>query len=495
MFSVSEFIHDYDSPFRHRAETSSDYGVTVNGRKAAVYTCRISEYPFNRVWPGFQRPVNQSEICSFVNITGSGKLDFNVRISNPSGEVVVKPRSKAVKTEKTENGVRFTLSENGNYVLFNGSYHRCLYIFYSKEIPCENESDATYYFGAGVHFAGKITLHDNESVYIDKNALVYGNIYAENAKNLRIFGNGVLDGSGEERFDKSCYENYTNGNVKFYDCENVKIEGVLLKNSAIWCVNLFHCFSVDIEDVKIFGQWRYNTDGIDVVNCSGVKIRNAFVHSFDDAIAVKGIERYKYRNVKDISVENCVLWCDWGKTLEIGLETRCDEISDVTFINCDVIRGGNTVCDIQNGDYAFVHNIKFENIRVDVEKYYTPEEIQTSDDARYQSENRTAVTNLFSLSNRQFISDEWEIEASEKSLLPEKAATATDVSIKNASVYIDERIEKTDGRYNVPIVIRSVLKGKYNGSVTVENFTVNGTKINAENAVIDVNGITEFVIK
>ena len=32
------------------------------------------------------------------------------------------------------------------------------------------------------------------------------------------------------------------GNVKFYNCSNLKMEGILMRDSAIWCVNLFHCF-------------------------------------------------------------------------------------------------------------------------------------------------------------------------------------------------------------------------------------------------------------
>ena len=63
-----------------------------------------------------------------------------------------------------------------------------------------------------------------------------------------------------------CYENYTNGNLKFYDCKDVTVEGVLLRDSAIWCVNLFHCENVLIDNIKVFGQWKYNTDGLDIVN-------------------------------------------------------------------------------------------------------------------------------------------------------------------------------------------------------------------------------------
>lgn len=60
-------------------------------------------------------------------------------------------------------------------------------------------------------------------------------------------------------------------------------------------VSLFHCFNVKIEDIKVFRQWRYNADGIDIVNPQNINIENSFIHSFDDTISVKGIDGYIYR--------------------------------------------------------------------------------------------------------------------------------------------------------------------------------------------------------
>jgi hypothetical protein len=57
--------------------------------------------------------------------------------------------------------------------------------------------------------------------------------------------------------------------------------------------------------------------------------------------------------------------------LEIGYETRCDEISNIVFENCDVIRSefegyqsGGTFT-IHNGDRAHIRNVRYENIRVE----------------------------------------------------------------------------------------------------------------------------------
>ena len=131
-----------------------------------------------------------------------------------------------------------------------------------------------------------------------------------------------------------------------------------------------------LDGINVFGQWRYNTDGIDIVNSKRITVKNAFVHSFDDTITIKGIDRYAFENCTDITAENCVLWCDWGRTLEIGFETECREYRDITFRNCDVLRGAYAVCDIQNGDRAEVYNVTFEDIRIELEEFYTPEVLQ-----------------------------------------------------------------------------------------------------------------------
>lgn len=500
MFAFSEFKHDYTkSVFKHFEPISEDYRVFVNGQEIPVYSCRISKYPMNREWPGFQRPIDQTELASFVNIVSDEQLHIEVIAARPHKRVMIKPYSKKIAHEEIDGKISFVLQEHGQFVLETDSYHHCLYIFNSRPIVCPDKAAVTYYFGPGVHMPGKITLKDNESVYVDKDALVFGCIYAENAKNIRVLGNGLFDDTGEGRIDGNCYENFTNGNVKFYDCENIKVEGVLFRNSAIWCINLFHCFHVDIDDIKVFGQWRYNTDGVDIVNSQDITVKNSFLHSFDDTVTIKGIDRYAETNNENILTENCVLWCDWGKACEIGIETACRVYKNITFRNCDILRGGDSVLDIQNGDCAEISDILFENINVEYNAFDTPQLHQKSDNDVYNLQDGISIPHLIKIANHRFRSKEnlenWGVPMGtvpDIDLNGIQCGGVHDVTYKNINVFYDKDIPLVDGKYNVPISMKSVLDGVQYYNIRILGITINGVEIGRGNAVILAEDVKEL---
>jgi len=501
MFYASEFKHEYTkSYFKFIEPISKDYRVFINEKEIPVYTCRISDYPFNCVWPGHQRPFDQTVAASFVNLVGDEELTVRVVANRSYQRAMLKPYSKEIPMTEQDGEIQFRIKPGDQLVLELDSYHHCLYLFYSKPILCENPESVTYYFGPGIHFPGKITLKSNESVYVDANALVYGCIYAEDAENIRIFGNGVLDDTQEERVLNYCYENYTNGNFKMYDCKNITVEGVLMKNSAIWCINLFHCFDVTIDDVKVFGQWRYNTDGIDIVNCQDVVIRNSFVHSFDDTITIKGIDRYKDTDNRRITIEHCVLWCDWGRCCEIGLETACLEYSDIIFRDCDVLRAGGVAIDIQNGDCAEVHDILFEDIRVEYNDFDTPEVYQHSDDMVYDRKDEMKAPALVSFVNNRFRTEETERLWGVPVTVPDldfsaiEYACVHDITVRNIKVYYDEKIPRCEGKRNVPIIVKSFLEDVTFYRIFVEDVCVNGEPLTKENAIIELEQVIDSEI-
>jgi len=218
-------------------------------------------------------------------------------------------------------------------------------------------------------------LQSNETLYLADGAVVYGAVDAANASNIRIAGHGILDTSGFER-------EQAGGSIRLTGCTNVVIDGVVLRDPNVWCLTTFSCSKVSISNVKLIGLWRYNSDGIDICNSQDVTVRNCFVRSFDDSIVLKGLGA-SIDPVRNVLVENCVVWNDWGRALEIGAETCAPEMSNIVFRNCDIVRTTIAAMDIQHGDRAAVKNVLFENIRLEVDDVNWQWEIQMKRDAKF----------------------------------------------------------------------------------------------------------------
>ncbi|MCL5270995.1 MAG: glycosyl hydrolase family 28 protein [bacterium] len=241
------------------------------------------------------------------------------------------------------------------------------------------------YFGPGVHRPGRIELESNQTVYVAGGAVVYGSIHARRASNVRILGRGIVDVSESERGQGG-------GAIRLEDCTDITIDGLVLRDPDVWCCSLFGCRNAEIRNIKLVGLWRYNADGIDLCNSQDIRVRDCFVRAFDDCIVLKGLRRpegnpavvsYHERPVRDIIIERCVLWNDWGRAMEIGAETSAPEIADVVFHDCDIIRTVHIAMDIQHGDRAVVRDIRFENIRVEGDDFNLRPRLQKARDETY----------------------------------------------------------------------------------------------------------------
>lgn len=382
------------------------YTVKVNGKEVQTQQARVSAIPFNQPWPGYQRPEWQTEIGSFVHICE--RLPVHIEVlptvqlqwfDDDDAPFRIVPQSKNIPLSWNGEWAQFDIAEYGQYV-FDKDGHSSLCLFVAP--PDVAPQSATYMFTDGVYDVGVLRLQTGDSVYIGRNAVVRGSLYAENASDIHIFGRGILDGGYEERVDMDCYGAITVGTFKMYECRNVRVEGIVLRDSAIWVINLFGCEDITLRDLKLIGHWKYNTDGMDIVNSRRVTVENCFIRAFDDGITLKGIDKYSRIDVEDITVRGCVLWCGWGRTLEIGLETACAQYRNILFADCDLVYNSAVALDIQNGDYADVHDVLFEDIRVEYRNNTLPEVLQHNPSDFYEHGDRYAVPVLIGISNPKY---------------------------------------------------------------------------------------------
>ncbi len=384
--------------------------VKFNGKPLKIHEVRVSAHPINRVWPGYQRDPSQAEPAWFVefDMTKAGILEVEYDQNVPS-DLEVRPLSYNLQPELlNDHTVRLSIDSPTHFALAPKSGHDALHVF--ADVPFKYEREAgDLYFGPGEHDVGVILPKAGQTVCIDSGAIVYGMILCYKADNVKVVGHGILDSSrlkcpkeaiagepgGElmavcQKLGFGFPELYVGGHVVVWGSRNFEMHGVTMVDSPSWAVCVRNgCDNVLFDDVKIVGQWRYNSDGIDICASTRSVIRNCFIRSFDDCI----VARAPYlpgetaeMAVDDLLVEKCVLWCDWGKNLEVWCGELPCRIRNVRFQDIDVIRASHFVISITTtygSCDTLVENITYRDIRVDTDDFYPESIYQKSDDVTY----------------------------------------------------------------------------------------------------------------
>ena len=382
--------------------------VAVGGQQVYPTYARVSAMPYNTVWPGRQRPLDQTEDAGFVLMQADEPFEMTVTYDHMVEEVIVRPLSKAIRVQCQGHVARFTLPGPGQYSVEADGPHHALAVFVNPpgRFGVDLEDPSVVYYGPGVHHAGQIVLKSEQTLYLEAGAVVYGSVTAIGAQHVTIAGHGILDGSLETRenedylypvatagpdvssddnksataylhpVSQACLpedaagmqahlkaQRVLHGCIRFYHCKDIRVLGVTLRDSASFALIPANCVGIHIAYVKTIGMWRYNADGIDLINSSDALIEDCYLRNFDDCMVLKGVKGFDRRNVARIVMRRLTVWCDWGRALEIGAETCADAYHDILFEDCDLIHGAHMMMDIQNGDRARIYDVIFRNIR------------------------------------------------------------------------------------------------------------------------------------
>ena len=332
-----------------------DCSVEVNGQPVFVYCATVNRSAANHgIAP---------ETVGFAGFDFAGTVQVKVTAKQDLKAVKVGPQSYGIVPAVAGRSVRFQLAQPRKLCLeWNGSDQRPLFLFangieqYPGGVPRPGQ-DRVRYFGPGAHAAGVIRPQSGETIYLAGGAIVYGRIAADGVRGVRILGRGILDGSKWKPGETSL--------LTVNNSADVEIRGLILRDSPCWTVVPTRCERVTVADVKIL-NYRKNSDGINAVNSRQVTVEDCFVRNYDDSIAVKALHPDP-RDVEDITVRNCVVWCDWGFALGMTYEARVANIRRLRFQNCDVLHGMacRGALGVKNGDRAMVSDVRFENIRIE----------------------------------------------------------------------------------------------------------------------------------
>jgi polygalacturonase len=220
-------------------------------------------------------------------------------------------------------------------------------------------------------------------------------LFAENAENIAITGEGIFEGSGEfwrpvKKFqmtpgewentlkrggavtadgklwypDSSAYRGSLLGSprgemnleqahkiktflrpvmLNFISCKKILIEGATFQNSPSWCLHPVLCEDITLNNVKVFNeQWVVNGDALDLESCKNAVIYNCLFDAGDDAICIKSGRDAEGRKrgvpTENVIISHCTVYRGHGGFV-IGSEmsggARNIKISHCTFVGTD----------------------------------------------------------------------------------------------------------------------------------------------------------------
>lgn len=361
------------------------YKVKLNGKELNVYTTRVSAMPFNKVFDGVQRPIDQTEVAYFVTADISASAIMEITVNEGFENYEIRPLEYNLSDHRESNTVRLTIDKPMQFTFEADGFHNALHIFINE--PSIKPNGDVLYYGKGEHNAGLIWLESGQTLYLEEGARVYGIIYAKDATDVKIAGRGIIDSSiyrrGDDPKEGSAdvfdemermgapvelkEKGHLCSSIVLYNCKNVYVEGITVVDSMFWAFTVRnHCENIIINNIKIIGQWRYNSDGIDICASKNVTIENSFIRSFDDCFVARApYLTGEFKNVENIKVKNCVLWCDWGKSIEIWCGDKPCAIRNITFEDIYLIRLsyiGINITTWYGSEMSLVENIVYKNI-------------------------------------------------------------------------------------------------------------------------------------
>ena len=182
----------------------------------------------------------------------------------------------------------------------------------------------------GSWVTGGLALKDNVTLRVPKGATLLGStnhvdytlggalFFTRNAKNVAIEGEGTIDGRGDHFPYPPTGRRYRPHLMNFFDCRNVRVEGLTLRQAGTWLLHPKRCDGVVIRGLTIFNHANQCGDGIDV-SSRNVLIENCVIDADDDAIVFKTMEPDIV--VENVEVRNCRLAsiCNF---IKFGTETH-----------------------------------------------------------------------------------------------------------------------------------------------------------------------------
>lgn len=232
-------------------------------------------------------------------------------------------------TQAIQASVDECAAAGGGTVLLEGGTFLSGTIFLRSRVTLRIEAGATLLGSTNVgdyphHIPAIRSYTDN---YV-KQSLIVG----ENLEQVGLIGDGTIDGQGRffARKPGRPYEDrpYL---IRLVNCRDVRVEGLRLRNSAMWMQHYLACERVTLRGLRVWNFGNANNDSLDLDGCRDCVVSQCVFESDDDAITLKSTLD---RPTESITISDCIARSHCN-AIKLGTESN-GGFKDITIANCVV---------------------------------------------------------------------------------------------------------------------------------------------------------------
>ena len=276
-----------------------------------------------------------------------------------------KPDGKTLNTRILQAAIDHVSAQGGGRLVLSGGD------FVSGSIWLK--SGVTLHIAAGSRLLGSLNPWD----YVrDPDAQWTAFVFAKFQNNIGISGSGEINCRGFLVATKGvdyCHlgliddplkldrlqEGKRPENLHFYKCDGVTVRDITLRDPASWNQQYDKCRNILVEGVKVDAKSYWNNDGIDIVDCSDVVIRNCDFDAADDVYCFKS--HSKDGLSENVLVENCR-----GRSSANGIKFgtyTLGKFKNFRFRNMEIYDTYRSAITIATVDGASIEDIEIDGLR------------------------------------------------------------------------------------------------------------------------------------
>jgi polygalacturonase len=247
---------------------------------------------------------------------------------------------------------------------------------------CSTAGGGTVLVAGGKFVTGTFYLKNDVTLRVDSGAMILGStniadyttdtdrtmynepymnrclIFARDAKNISIEGQGVIDGQGKSFPNKGDRERNRPKMIRLLNCSHIRVRDITLQWPASWTSEWRYCDGLAFDHVAIHSRGISNGDGLDFDGCTNVRVTNSQFDCGDDCVCLQ--TSLTNKPCKNVYIANCSFTGRWAG-IRIGLLSR-GNFEDVTMTNCTFNNHNDSGLKIQMNEGAEMRDMVFTHL-------------------------------------------------------------------------------------------------------------------------------------